>query len=39
MWTKNTLLWLVFAFTLLSGVHYIILTGQRMKTRARNGEA
>jgi cardiolipin synthase len=30
-WTAHRLLWLVFALTLLSGVHYIILTGQRMR--------
>jgi cardiolipin synthase (CMP-forming) len=28
----HVLLWLVFTLTLLSGVHYIILTGQRMRS-------
>jgi cardiolipin synthase len=30
-WTRRSFLWLVFALTLLSGIHYIILTGQRMR--------
>jgi hypothetical protein len=34
-WVQRGLLWLVFALTLLSGIHYIILTGERMKARQR----
>jgi cardiolipin synthase len=32
-WTRRGFLWLVFALTLLSGIHYTILTGQRMKAQ------
>jgi cardiolipin synthase len=32
-WTRFGLLWLVFVLTLLSGIHYTILTGQRMKAQ------
>lgn len=35
-WTRRGLLWLVFVLTLLSGIHYTILTGQRMKAQ-QNG--
>ncbi len=31
-WTRRGFLWLVFALTLISGIHYIIVTGQRMRT-------
>ncbi len=30
-WTRRVSLWLVFALTLISGIHYIIITGQRMR--------
>lgn len=33
---KHVLLWMVFAFTLLSGLHYVILTGQRLKSHDRS---
>lgn len=33
--TMHMLLWLVFALTLFSGLHYIFLTGQRMKAGDR----
>ena len=36
LWTKHTLLIVVFVLTLISGIHYIILTGQRMKARAKS---
>jgi cardiolipin synthase (CMP-forming) len=29
-WTKSSFLWLTFALTLISGIHYVIVTGQRM---------
>lgn len=38
-WTKLVLLHLVFVLTLLSGLHYIVLTGQRMKGRAKSSAA
>lgn len=34
--TKHLLLWMVFAFTLLSGLHYVVLTGQRLRTHDRS---
>ena len=30
-WTRHRLLWAVFALTLISALHYIFLTGQRLK--------
>lgn len=33
---KFVLLWMVFAFTLLSGLHYVVLTGQRLKIHDRS---
>jgi cardiolipin synthase len=30
-WTKRSLLWLTFALTLLSGIHYVMLMGQRLR--------
>jgi len=34
--TAHVLLWLVFVFTITSGLHYVILTGQRLKTHDRS---
>ncbi|MFB3813238.1 MAG: CDP-alcohol phosphatidyltransferase family protein [Terriglobales bacterium] len=31
VWTRRGFLWLVFALTLISGIHYIIVTGQRVR--------
>ncbi|MFB3918376.1 MAG: CDP-alcohol phosphatidyltransferase family protein [Terriglobales bacterium] len=30
-WTRRSLLWLTFALTLISGIHYIFITGQRLR--------
>ena len=30
-WTKRGLLWLTFALTLISGIHYVVRTGQRIR--------
>lgn len=30
-WTRRAFLWLTFAFTLISGIHYAIVTSQRMR--------
>lgn len=34
--TKLVLLWMVLAFTLLSGLHYVVLIGQRLRTHDRS---
>jgi cardiolipin synthase len=31
LWTRRSFLWLTFAMTLLSGIHYVIITGQRLR--------
>ncbi len=36
-WTRRGFLWLVFALTLVSGIHYIILTGQRVREHQARG--
>ena len=38
IWTQHVLLQIVFVLTLLSGLHYIVLTGQRMKGRTKTYE-
>jgi cardiolipin synthase len=38
-WTKRSLLWLVFALTLVSGIHYIIVTGHRLRAHQARGTA
>lgn len=34
-WVRRGFLWMTFAFTLISGIHYVILTEQRMDQQAR----
>ncbi len=36
-WTRRSLLWLVFGLTLISGIHYVILTGQRLRAHQARG--
>jgi cardiolipin synthase len=34
-WVRRGFLWMTFAFTLISGIHYVILTEKRMNQQAR----
>jgi cardiolipin synthase (CMP-forming) len=37
MWLRHTFLWMTFAFTLLSGLHYTFVTAQRMREQQARG--
>lgn len=36
-WARRSLLWATLVFTLLSGIHYVIVTGQRMREQPARG--